>query len=622
MRKNVFLALIACCCLLASVAHAAAHDYIVERAYFEDASNALTLDQVKEKPFATFSGMLSKGYSQSAFWVRLKIASVGQEGHGSPLVLKIQPTYLDEIRLYDSAEPLRLDRSLGDHSPYANNERNSLTYDFLIPASEKERYVWLRLKTSSTNLMQLLVVSEADALMLDRQLDMVSSAIFSALAIFLLWASMHWWATRERLVGIFIIRQLFGIAFFAAYIGYFRILLSDVVSPAFLDLTLSFFVVSSTTVAIWFHGEFFKEYLISPRLQAIFKFTVALFPLEMLLFAMGKVSAALAINMLVVLVLPWVMFFISLFAVPWKKLGNSVYVLPRRYLILAHGMYLFVTSLTTLPSLGLASGGIFSPHAVLLHALVTAMVLLSMIYYRSKRIEEKRISDVVVAEQTALAEKTKREEQARFLEMLTHEIKTSLAVLKMALGSVNLASKEGKYANSAVDSMNEVIERCAQVQALSDDQVQVKLNEVNLVELLDLVIAGTRSPERIKLSFDQSVTVRSDEKLFRVILSNLIDNALKYSKPQSMVNVHVKVIGQDVTVIVSNEVGSAGMPDKARVFSKYYRSERAHEQIGSGLGLYLTWQFANMLGMKLSYEPKHGPKAEMVEFELCLKQSV
>ena len=618
MRKNVFLALITCCCLLASVAHAAVHNYIVERSYFEDASNALTLDQVKQKPFAAFSGMLSKGYSRSAFWVRLKIANTDQKDQSSALVLKVQPTYLDEIHLYDSEEPLRLNRVLGDRYPYANNERSSLTYDFLIPASKKERYVWLRLKTSSTNLMQLSVVQENDAIKLDQLLEAVSTAIFSALVIFTIWAFIHWWLTRERLIGIFLVRQMLGILFFAAYVGYFRILFNGIVAPPLLDFALSFLVLSSTAAAFWFHGEFFKDYLINRWLQMIFTAAIALFPVEMFLFATGSLSLALKINMLLVMVVPLLMLLISIFAIPWSELHGRVSVLPRRYLILAHAMYLLVTTLTTLPSLGLASGGIFSPHAVLLHAFVTAVVLVAVILYRSKRMEEKRISDVVVAEQTALVEKAKREEQARFLEMLTHEIKTSLAVLKMALGSVDLASKEGRYANRAIDSMNEVIERCAQVQALSDDQVQVRLDEVSLVGLLNLVIASTHSPERIKLDYEQSVMVSSDEKLLRVIFSNLIDNALKYSKPHSVVNVRVKVAGQDATVLVSNEMGSAGMPDKERVFSKYYRSERAHEQVGSGLGLYLTWQFANMLGMKLSYVPK----AEMVEFELCLKLSV
>jgi signal transduction histidine kinase len=281
-------------------------------------------------------------------------------------------------------------------------------------------------------------------------------------------------------------------------------------------------------------------------------------------------------------------------------------------------MYLFVGMLTTLPSLAIASGGILSPHAVLFHAIVSAIVIVFMIYYRSKRLEEKRAVDFALHAQNASNERTKREEQSRFFEMLTHEFKTSLAVLKMAFGSIDLGAKESRYANHAVDSMNDVIERCLQLQSLNDGQVQVNFDDINLCDLIGSFAKSARSSERIQLDCANVLMVKSDEKLLKVMLSNLIDNALKYSDPETFVNVRVESISDEVKVTVSNKVGHAGMPDQARIFDKYYRSERAHKQIGSGLGLYLTSQFANMLGMKLNYVPK----PELVEFELCLKRSI
>jgi two-component system, sensor histidine kinase LadS len=617
MRKFLLLILLVSWAISASLAQAATTDYIEDRAYFEDASNQLTFPQIKEKPFTAFNGMLSKGYSQSTYWVRLKISAANENALDKPLVLKIQPTYLDEIQLYDPAEPTKLNRVLGDRHPYINNERKSLTYDFLIPASEKERDVWLRLKTSSTNLMQLSVVSEADAIAMDRKFDAATAAILSALLVFIFWAIVHWWSTGDRLVGIFILRQLSGLGFFLAYVGFIRIWLAGMVPPPMLDVTTSFFVLLSSTAAIWFHWEFFKEYLIGPRWHAVFKFTLALFPIEIALFMLGKLTLALTINMVMVLVLPTLMFLMSLFAVPWDRLKDSVSALPRRYFVLAHAMYFLVTSLATLPSLALASGSIFSPHTVLMHAFLTAIVLISMVYYRANRIEERRAVDVALARQSADNERAKREEQGRFLEMLTHEFKTSLAVLKMALGSLDIASKEGRYANRAIDNMNDVIERCRQVQALSDEQVLIDVDEIDLMKIISAVVIGSHVEERICVHGDASVKVKTDEKLLKVIISNLIDNALKYSKPLSVVDLRVEAEGPEVLVTVSNQVGNAGMPDKDKVFSKYYRSERAHEQIGSGLGLYLMAQLAQMLGIRLRYVPK----PEFVEFELCLKQS-
>ncbi len=595
-------------------AYAATHDYIAERAYYEDTSNALRLDDVKEKPFKAFSGMLSQSYSKSAFWVRVKVAGTEKADAEQRLVLKIQPTYLDEIRLYDAAEPAKLNRVVGDRYPFANNERKSLTYDFLIPASLQPRYVWLRLKTTSTSLMQISVVSEDDAQFIDRTLEVASTVIFSLLLIFLIGAFVYWTLTRERLVGVFLIRQLMGMAFFAAYMGYLRILFAGQISPSFFDVTLSFLVLTSTAAALWFHAEFFKDYLIKPKLQAVFTVMLLLLPVEVVMFVAGFTSLALKINMFVVLLSPFFMLWLSIFAIPWDKLALSVYVLPRRYVIWAHALYVLVTSMAAMPSLALASGGIFSPHAVLLHAILTSIVMIFILVYRARRIQEKQIVDVIVADQNAWFEKTKREEQGRFLEMLTHEFKTSLAVLKMSLGSVDMASKQGRYADQAVDSMNDVIERCLQVQSLSDNHVQVASDAVDFTGLVEDIVYGARASERIQIDAAQSIKLKSDEKLLKVVVTNLIDNAIKYSVSDSIIHVTIK----EGKLTVSNMPGNAGKPDPSLVFTKYYRSARAHEQIGSGLGLYLTSQFASMLGMRLSYVPKD----EIVEFELCLIPSI
>jgi hypothetical protein len=71
----MFKRFIACVFLLLLVgnAYATGRDYIIERAYFEDSSNALTLDQVKTKPVIKYDTILSKGYSRSTFWIRHKL---------------------------------------------------------------------------------------------------------------------------------------------------------------------------------------------------------------------------------------------------------------------------------------------------------------------------------------------------------------------------------------------------------------------------------------------------------------------------------------------------------------------------------------------------------------------
>lgn len=91
----------------------------------------------------------------------------------------------------------------------------------------------------------------------------------------------------------------------------------------------------------------------------------------------------------------------------------------------------------------------------------------------------------------------------------------------------------------------------------------------------------------------------------RVVLSNLIENALKYSSFKSPVNVTLDGGDQTLTIIVKNQIGGAGFPDPEKVFDKYYRASMARQQTGSGLGLYLVKAFVTLLGGNVRYEPRN-----------------
>lgn len=76
-----------------------AADHIVERAYLEDASGELTLAQAQTQPWTPFTGVLARGYTSSAVWLRLRIAP--QTNQDGKLILRIRPAILDHITLFD-----------------------------------------------------------------------------------------------------------------------------------------------------------------------------------------------------------------------------------------------------------------------------------------------------------------------------------------------------------------------------------------------------------------------------------------------------------------------------------------------------------------------------------------
>jgi len=608
--------------LLVGVASAAPRDYIIERSYVEDASNALSLEQIRTQPVVAFKTMLSKGYSPSTFWIRLKVAPVDEHfkasEYGQRLMVRIMPTYLDTIQIYDPLDRSGVARLVGDRQAFALSEHQSLSYNYLIPTSDQPRYVWLRLKTTSTNWLHVRVLEVKDAMQYDRIYELGTALLFAILFILLIWAMLQWLVTRERIIGAFIIRQSVFILFFASYAGYFRLMLSDSFAPETLDMTLSALVLLATFTGIYFHAEFFRDYQISNWAKWPFKTMLLLFAVEVFLLGVGHLSQALQMNMLVVLLLPLHMMILVLFAIPWQKLSDSVMVMPRWLLTLFHVVFLFIGALAALPSLGLMQGNEMATQSVLLHGFVTGVILMSMLIYRSKRMYQRQVVDIAIASQNAKNEKIKREEDQRFMEMLSHEFKNSLAILRMAVGSGDETTKKARYADQAIKSMDEVLNRLGLVQGMEDKQIKMTQQQFALLPLLESAVACSKAPERLKLSCDAGIKIHSDPQLLKIMVANLMDNAIKYGDPKAMIKMAVQPSAKlgFVDLQVTNLPGKGGMPDANMVFKKYYRASWAHEKMGSGLGLYLIKQFSSMLDIELSYVPT----STEVTFNLCLKE--
>jgi K+-sensing histidine kinase KdpD len=113
--------------------------------------------------------------------------------------------------------------------------------------------------------------------------------------------------------------------------------------------------------------------------------------------------------------------------------------------------------------------------------------------------------------------------------------------------------------------------------------------------------------------------VKVDPAISRIIVKNLLENALKYSPDFSVVHMGVHDIFTRDTCSFSvwNQPGRAGWPDPTAVFERYYRSEMAAHQKGCGLGLHLARGWARRLGGDLLFLPDDG----RIRFQFLIKRS-
>ncbi len=208
----------------------------------------------------------------------------------------------------------------------------------------------------------------------------------------------------------------------------------------------------------------------------------------------------------------------------------------------------------------------------------------------------------------------RQEEQERLISMLSHELKTPLATIRMTLSSLDIPIRAQQRVERNIEAMSAVIERCLESDRLRSGRVQVTLARHLLYALIQDQRDQTATPDRLIIEVDPALSVQTDRHLLGVIFSNLMDNGLKYGAANSPVTIRAQAQAKWVAITISHPIGVAGRPDPSQLFKKFYRAPTAHGQIGSGLGLYISAGFAKKLGGELRYHPT----SEQVQFVLWI----
>ena len=207
-----------------------------------------------------------------------------------------------------------------------------------------------------------------------------------------------------------------------------------------------------------------------------------------------------------------------------------------------------------------------------------------------------------------------REERKLMVDMLTHELKNPLASISLAMGSLANTLKNSddhvdrrlRNIDQSVRSMDAVIERCHLMNQLDQSTLQSRPATISLNQSLANITARFPDSERIVLSLKGMDTFTTDPQFFEMIVSNLLENALKYSATNTAVhlNLNRQVLESHpwLVIEVSNQIGRKGFPAKEFVFSRFYRHPLAHDTAGSGVGLYLVQALTKLMQGHIKYE--------------------
>lgn len=610
---------------IASMAAASANDLILSRSYWEDASNQATLEVAQENKFQEYTGVLSRGYTQSAVWIQLEVAPTQNMKADEKVILRIRPIYLDEITLYDPLDTSGKLRITGDRTNYSDEEYQSLAHTFVVPAGDKPRHIWLRLKATSTSLINVEAFTAEEMLANEYKLLIGYCLVLSLVVVFLILVFINWLNYREYLYAAFVVRHLLYLVYTASFFGFHRYVLDGIVDAKYLDLIYNWFVVGATAFSLWFERKFLQEY--SPPQWAIYVINglVLWSACAATLLLFGEIHQALKVNMMLNGVGIVVMFVIaSIFIDDEKAKKNQVSSLLKKRVVVSY--YAAITALlmfSVLPYVGAVAGNEFSINGLVFYALCSGMVMTVLMQLRANQLRQANIQyqqDLLLASQHRELEQVRLEEQSQLLAMLMHEIKTPLAVIDLAQQATTDLEAQGYVARN-VEIIKNILNRCLNADRIALGKLNPNFQAVSINALLDNLRAqhGIHA-NRIAIEIGTSIeTITTDYQCLQIILTNLVDNALRYGDKDQPVQITIvdKLNAEGAAGLafnVANKTGIASWPDPALVFHKYYRSTGAQSISGTGLGLFLVASMSKIIGGTCSYVPDDTH----VRFELWL----
>lgn len=173
---------------------------------------------------------------------------------------------------------------------------------------------------------------------------------------------------------------------------------------------------------------------------------------------------------------------------------------------------------------------------------------------------------------------------------LAHDIKTPLFIIsgyaQNLKANINNESKE-HYAERIIGKTNEannLVHKMLNFSKLDSFKMTLNRSEFDLHELIKEILEDYQNlPDGKAIVFTHSGSslVNADKELIRTALNNLVDNAVKYSTPNS--EIQIEVI--DKTFRISNECESLTKSDLKQIWQPYVRKDKSRHQNGNGLGL-------------------------------------
>jgi len=234
-----------------------------------------------------------------------------------------------------------------------------------------------------------------------------------------------------------------------------------------------------------------------------------------------------------------------------------------------------------------------------------------------------------------MSEKLENLDRARneFVSNASHELKTPLSAIKVLTESlIHMEADDPSVyneflndINSEIDRLNTIISDLLTLVKIDTEEVQMDQEPVDLVKLVNntlrrLQLLAQQKHITLESYYDDHLTVSGDSVKLQQVVSNIVDNAIKYTPEGGRVTVEVYENSGNAVVKVSDTGIGIPAKDLPHIFDRFFRVDKARSRAtgGTGLGLSIAHKIILLHGGNIRVVSEEG-KGSIFYIELPLK---
>lgn len=213
--------------------------------------------------------------------------------------------------------------------------------------------------------------------------------------------------------------------------------------------------------------------------------------------------------------------------------------------------------------------------------------------------------------------------KTEFVSLASHQLRTPLTAIRwvaeMLEKKESLSEKGKQYLKDIVlsaDRLSKLVDSLLNVSRIDEGRVLIAPEPVELVALIRSYLLECEPlsvVKNLKIIFQEhppTCMVTTDPSAFRNILQAIFSNAIEYTPEGGAITVSLRELKEDQTFTLIITDTGIGIPkdEQTKVFTKFARATNAQlvKADGSGLGMYISWQAAKLLGGSIRFESKEN----------------